>query len=151
MAVVVSGVKSSDRAVGSGVPQGSVLGPALFLIYVSRFPDIVKNFSSLFADSTKLFTYMLQLHDEVPSAAEDATNLHTPGSLQADINSLTYWSESFQMSFNLDKCHILHLGKNNPKASYTMYKTSSIRSTTSAISYYLTFHQLTPVDTETDL
>jgi hypothetical protein len=94
---------------------------------------------------------MLQLHDEVPSATEDATNLHTPGSLQADINSLTYWSESFQMSFNLDKCHVLHLGKKNPKASYTMYKTSSIRSTTSAISYYLTFHQLTPVDTETDL
>ena len=105
---------SNSTRVLSGVPQGSVLGPVLFLIYVSDISSIVQNFASLFADDTKLFSYILEVQDNLPSDTE--TNyMHSALSIQEDINMLTYWAEKMQMSFNLAKCHVLHLGYNNHK------------------------------------
>ena len=60
--VRVNGEYSSIAPVLSGVPQGSVLGPALFLIFVADASDIVKNFISLYADDTKLYSYMLTIN-----------------------------------------------------------------------------------------
>ena len=106
---------SEYTTVLSGVPQGSVLGPTLFLLYVSQISSLVHNFTSLFADDTKLFTSLTDLNQNLPSEAED---IHTSASLQQDINILTNWSEKFQMSFNMSKCHVLHLGHNNPQNPY---------------------------------
>ena len=105
--VNVNGYESESVKVTSGVPQGSVLGPILFLLYVHDVPSIVKNFISLFADDTKLFSAMLE--------GESSTE-----SLQEDISCLTSWSEKMMMSYNIDKCHTLHIGKKNPKQPYIL-------------------------------
>ena len=79
------------------------------------------------------------------------TELHTSTSLQEDINLVTSWSEKYQMSFNLAKCHVLHLGHNNPISEYTMYKCHEIKQTTAGTAYFLQFHTLEKVDEEVDL
>ena len=141
---------SDYRTVLSGVPQGSVLGPTLFLLYVSQIPSLLKNFTSLFADDTKLFSYLLDMHENSPSEMADG-NLHTTASLQNDINLITEWSEKFQMSFNLSKCHVLHLGHKNPKIPYTMYKQHNTITTNNGTTYFLQFHKLDTVTEEVDL
>lgn len=95
--VTVNGEKSSSGSVTSGIPQGTVLGPILFVLYIN---DILENITSdgfLFADDTKIFRTI--------TSKEDA--LH----LQSDIDSLKEWSEKWGMEFNRDKCHVLTLGK----------------------------------------
>ena len=76
---------SQWRAVISGIPQGSVLGPVLFIIYINDLPDLVENFTMLFADDTKLYS------------AVNNTNDHD--SLQNDLNKLIHWSEKWQLNF----------------------------------------------------
>ena len=85
--VTLPGGTSSTLAVTSGVPQGSILSPILFLIYVNECHDIVTSSSiSCFADDTKLFKTIHSGND---------TNL-----LQEDLNNLSNWSESSGLNFN---------------------------------------------------
>lgn len=100
--VVVNGVMSRWIEVLSGVPQGSVLGPLLFLIFVSDIPSLIENSISLFADDTKLY----------------GKNCGT--SLQDDLTKLVEWTKLMQMCFNASKCKVMHLGKQNPCIPYTM-------------------------------
>jgi retron-type reverse transcriptase len=104
--VVVNGSFSDWIQVISGVPQGSVLGPILFLIYINDLGDGVKEFLSLFADDTKLF-----------SSVRSAEQVQ---SLQDSINKLNSWSEEWLMQFNASKCAVMHLGSNNPCHNYTL-------------------------------
>ena len=105
--VRVENVMSNSVPVTSGVPQGSVLGPVLFIIYIN---DIVaqaeKSNGNLFADDAKF------------DLAVD--NENDRDHLQNDINNITRWSEEWKMSFNYDKCKILHVGKNNSCHEYFM-------------------------------
>ena len=139
--VRVNGSFSKTSSVKSGVPQGSVLGPALFLIFVADVADIIQNFISLYADDSKLFSYILDSHD----------NQHTQVSIQEDINTLCHWSDRMQMSFNVDKCHRLHMGNSNTQYQYSLPKISSLKKTNSSISYTYTFHPLKKVTSEKDL
>ena len=139
--VRINGSYSNTAPVLSGVPQGSVLGPALFLIFVADVTHIVQNFISLYADDSKLFSYIL----------DSDTSQHTQESLQNDINNLCLWSDQMQMSFNAKKCHILHLGHRNTYFDYSLPKMSNIQKTSSSISYTYTFHPLEKVDNEKDL
>ena len=139
--VRVNGCFSKTSPVKSGVPQGSVLGPALFLIFVADVADIIQNFISLYADDSKLFSYILDTHD----------NQHTQLSIQQDINTLCHWSDKMQMSFNVDKCHRLHMGPNNTKFHYSLPKISNLKQTNSSTSYTYTFHPLKQVTSEKDL
>ena len=59
--VVLNGISSGWTNVTSGVPQGSVLGHALFIIYVTDLPDVVKSYCKMFADDTKLYKVMAAL------------------------------------------------------------------------------------------
>ena len=88
--VSLGGCHSSMIDVTSGVPQGSVLGPLLFLIYVNDLPEVVSCPIKLFADDTKLFSGM--------SSRNDALKLQT------DLDALAEWSEIWQMPFNKSKC-----------------------------------------------
>ena len=90
----------------SGVPQGSVLGPILFLIYVSDISDDVSSNVILFADDTKLY-----------SRVERQEDCHT---LQEDINKLVNRPEKWLMRFNTEKCKVLHFGHNNKQQHYFM-------------------------------
>ena len=139
--VRVNGSYSKTSSVLSGVPQGSVLGPALFLIFVADVTHIIQNFISLYADDSKLFSYIL----------DSDSNQHTQDSLQKDINQLCQWSDKMQMSFNVDKCHILHLGQQNTHYDYLLPKMSNFKQTASYCSYTYTFHPMKKVTDEKDL
>ena len=108
--VVVEGEKSSTGDVISGVPQGSVLGPTLFLIYINDITTNIKATVRLFADDTALYQ---KIHQQ-----SDAT------SLQKDLDTLQDWEEQWQMGFNVSKCHVLSVtNKKNPiKSSYFLHQ-----------------------------
>ena len=107
--VVMNGYASEWQQVKSGVPQGSVLGPTLFLIFINDIDlvvDSIATYLSKFADDTKLFRCVRS------EADKDA--------LQSDINALLQWSEDWQMAFNADKCKVMHFGRANSGFTYTM-------------------------------
>ena len=96
-AVKVNGVSSEFKAVFSGIPQGSVLGPILFIIYINDILDNINSEGFLFADDTKIFKTILGKDDAI--------------ALQSDIDSLEAWSDKWLLRFNPKKCHVLSLGK----------------------------------------
>lgn len=102
--VVVNGTASSDKPVTSGIPQGSVLGPLLFLIFINDLPDCVSSMCYIFADDTKI--------------TKTVKNEEDRNILQKDLEALLRWSERWQLGFNADKCSVLHLGKKNAHFSY---------------------------------
>ena len=103
---MVRGEYSEWVDVISGVPQGSVLGPILFLIYVNDIPEMVNCSIKMFADDTKLFRTVKYIDD---------CNI-----LQNDLDTLSQWTNEWLLSFNVDICKVMHIGKNNPKLEYTM-------------------------------
>ena len=92
--VVVDGEVSSWKSVLSRVPQGSVLGPILFLVYIDDLEEGVTGDILKFGDDTKLFRKTKEIGDEKK--------------LQDDIDKLVRWSEKWQMLFNFGKCKCLH-------------------------------------------
>ena len=102
--VVLLGKNSGLKAVKSGVPQGSVLGPLLFLIYVNDIDVNINTHILKFADDTKIFS-VVTTEDDVKR-------------LRMDLKNVCAWSEEWLMLFNVKKCKILHLGYNNEKAIY---------------------------------
>ena len=104
--VVVNGEMSNWSSVLSGVPQGSVLGPILFVLFVNDMPDVVHSLIGLFADDAKVFR-------EIGSDEDHKM-------LQDDLNNLQKWAQTWQLKFNATKCKVMHLGHNNPCHSYKM-------------------------------
>ena len=88
----------------SGVPQGSVLGPILFLLFVNDLPDNIKSRILLFADDLKLIA-----------------NAMNKDLVDEDLRSLERWEGLWQLRFNLDKCKVLHIvGNDNPRNKYCL-------------------------------
>ena len=96
-AVVVDGATSKLVPVESGVPQGSVLGPCLFLLYINDLPKGLTSTARLFADDTAC-------HKEINNATDQLA-------LQKDLDQLALWEEKWKMSFHPDKCEVLQFGK----------------------------------------
>ena len=82
------GSKSKWQAVLSGVPQGSVLGPILFIIYINDLDCGITNWILKFADDTKIFG--------------TSCDIRQRRKLQEDLNALFHWSTEWQMLFNVD-------------------------------------------------
>ena len=104
--VVVNGTKSSWTKVLSGIPQGSVLGPILFVVYINDLPDDLKGHVKMFADDTKVYSHIRN---------NDDCEL-----LQNDLDSLSNWSEKWQLKFNVGKCGIMHYGHQREEFTYSM-------------------------------
>jgi len=93
--VVLPGASSSWKPVYSGVPQGSILGPVLFLLYVNDIPQQVHSTVKMFADDTKLYRTVNSLDD--------------CEKLQEDLNSLAAWANHWLLRFNEKKCTVLKI------------------------------------------
>ena len=105
--VVVNGKVSSWESVLSGVPQGSVLGPLLFLIFIDDIDEGLGAKCLKFADDTKIIGRV--------ESEEDRAGI------QRDIDRLGKWGDDWEMSFNVGKCKVLHLGgRKNPCSSYKL-------------------------------
>ncbi len=95
--VLVNGSSSSWQSLDSGVPQGTVLGPLMFLIYIN---DITDNLSP--GTTTRLFADDCVIYRPI----QTTDDRH---SLQHDINTLQEWAVRWQMSFNPKKCNMMHI------------------------------------------
>ena len=98
--VQVKGTSSEWRCVWSGVPQGSVLGPTLFLVYVNDLLDGLDSHGKLFADDVKVFRRVRNIQDR--------------NNLQDDLDKLDEWSRRWKLKFNREKCKVMHIGRRNP-------------------------------------
>ena len=113
--VVVRGTASEAFEVTSGVPQGSVLGPVLFLIFINDLPLGIISLLSLFADDTKVFRRIV-----TDRSGQVQTSDRDREILQNDLDNIYKWAEKWKMEFNVDKCKVMHLGRSNPGHTYTM-------------------------------
>ena len=106
--VSINNSLSDKLPVISGVPQGSILGPILFIIYINDLPSTVSSSIILmFADDTKCYRPI--------SCANDSLLL------QRDLNSISEWCVAWNLSFNSTKCAALHFSRSLPSSSSTHY------------------------------
>lgn len=112
--VIVRGEKSDWLDVYSGVPQGSVIGPVLFLLHINDITVGVKSFISVFADDTKVMSKVNT--DEEVSA------------FNHDLRRLEEWCITNEMKFNTDKCSVMHCGSKNRCVEYKLFG-ASLRTT----------------------
>ena len=104
--VRINGNLSDPVKVTSGVPQGSVLGPILFLIYINDLPEVISTIMKLFADDAKIYKSISTIqHIEL---------------LQLSVDEAVAWAGTWEMFFNLKKCKHLHIGTRLEPASYQM-------------------------------
>ena len=95
--MVLEGDCSKEVPVTLGFPQGSVLRPVLFLIYINGLPAKVKSQVKLFADDTAAYLAINKLADSEQ--------------LQADLDILQEWEITWDMQFNSSKCQVIHISK----------------------------------------
>ena len=91
--------KSESVPVTSGIPQGSVLGPLLFVIYINDLPDSVESNEYLFTDDANIYKSINSLNDH--------------GILQHDIANQAKWSSDWFFTFSPDKCKVLKVVKSS--------------------------------------
>jgi retron-type reverse transcriptase len=111
----IQGEKSESCNVDSGVPQGTVLGPILFTVYIDNLEvEIVRRVLEVlivkFADDTK--------------GAKVIESISDRDKLQEALDCLCDWADKWGMAFNISKCKIMHVGRNNPEYEYTMRGTA---------------------------
>ena len=99
MRVKVGDEYSEIKYILSGVPQGSVLGPLLFLLFVNDLPEGIKSIFKLFADDVKMI-------------------VNPFNNLIDDLQFLELWEAYWCLKFNIDKCMVMQIGSCNPKKQY---------------------------------
>nr|XP_054774593.1 uncharacterized protein LOC129282754 [Lytechinus pictus] len=103
-AVVVDGTKSQWKSVTSGVPQGSVIGPTLFLLFINDIQDQIRSSMRLFADDCVIYREISK-----------STDHHI---LQQDLQQLSNWSSTWLMNFNVKKCAVLSITRKRVPGFY---------------------------------
>ena len=119
--VVLNGKTSEWRKINSGVPQGSVLGPLLFLIYINDLPDGLASICKIFADDTSLFSKVININE----SAND---------LNIDLEKISQWAYQWKMQFNPDPNKqanevIFSRKSNSSKLTYPPVKLNNINIT----------------------
>jgi hypothetical protein len=113
--VVLNGKSSAWHEVTSGIPQGSVLGPLLFVLYINDLPACVKSECLLFADDTKIFRSILS--DEDRQVFQD------------DIDKLHAWTTDWLLLFHPDKCKVMSIGRGSKSHEYSLPTVGNGRTT----------------------
>ena len=103
--VLCDGVTSCWEGVISGVPQGSILGPLLFIIYVNDIGDNISSHTRLFADDCTIY--------------RDVSSKQDCDSLQEDLNQLYNWTQKWQLSLNTSKCKVMSISNKRITCYYT--------------------------------
>ena len=117
--VILNGQESNTTRVLSGVPQGSVLGPLLFIVYINDMPNDIASNIKLYADDALLYRTIYSI-----------TDTHI---LQNDLNMLQQWATTWLMTFNPSKCEFLQLtNKNRPLESHYHINNKPIKQVTTA-------------------
>ena len=113
---VIDGFASDWRYVPSGVPQGSIIGPLLFLVFINDIADDISTDTSipLYADDAKCYRKLLDPADQAI--------------LQSDLNTIVDWSELWRMSYNASKCKHLSLTKKQKPLETTYFLGGNILS-----------------------
>ena len=101
MKVRVGDAVSNSKPVTSGVPQGSVLGPILFLLFINDLPESILSMIKIFADDVKMIVNPLNLRQT-----------------EMDLEELQMWERLWVLNFNVEKCKVLHVGRSNPLNPY---------------------------------
>ena len=102
--VVLDGEQSGACPALSGVPQGSVLGPCLFLMYINDMPDSIKSNIRLFVDDTIMYLTI--------------TNHSDCQALQSDLTTLASWESEWLMAFNPEKCEVIRITKKKKNSTF---------------------------------
>ena len=100
--MVLGREESAWSAVSSGVPQGSIVGPLLFIVYINDLDEKMTSTVLKFADDTKISSISQQ-------------------ELQRDLDTAVGWAQTWQMQFNTNKCKVMHVGHRNERAIYTVF------------------------------
>ena len=103
--VIVNGSFSSPCDVISGVPQGSVLGPTLFLLYINDITEGINSQMKLFADDCLIYRVIHNTEDHQ--------------ALQRDLTTLSKWADKWQMAFNISKCKIMQVSNHHSKSLFS--------------------------------
>ena len=123
--ICVNGSNSTWKPVTSGIPQGSVLGPILFVLYINDLPSNILSDVYMFADDTKIFNIIKSPEDQE--------------TLQNDLDTLSMWSDKWLLKFHPEKCKVMHLGKaGDTEYSYKLKEGD-------------TYHELSYTEEEKDL
>jgi len=111
--IKINGCYSEWADVISGIPQSTILGPILFMIYINDLPEICKQFARiyLFADDAKLFKHVICDEDHK--------------ALQLGLNALQDWSNKWLLNLNILKCRTVFFGRNINK-NYTYFLQSTL-------------------------
>ncbi len=96
--VVLEGERSDESTILSGIPQGSVLGPCLFLFYINNIPNNITSRVRLFANDTVMYLTIRSITDG--------------NTLQSDLQKLAEWERKWQMEFHPGKCQVLSITRN---------------------------------------
>ena len=102
--VVVDGIQSDLVTVDSGVPQGTVLGPILFLLHINDLPSVISSKVRLFADDCLVYREIKSRQDQ--------------NDLQKDLNLLESWRSTWGMRFNTAKCNIMRVSRKKTPIPY---------------------------------
>ncbi len=104
--VIINGAALDWAPVTSDVPQGSVLRPVLFMIYINDIDLRLNNLTAKFEDNMKIGNSVISDHDRQ--------------SLQDNLDKISAWSARWEMPFNIKKCHIFQVGTRKLKYDYEM-------------------------------
>ena len=119
--VVLNGYSSTSIPVLSGVPQGTVLGPLLFLIYINDLPNQISSQIRLFADDCILYRQIYSIND---------CNI-----LQNDLLKLQSWQDKWLLKFNSAKCHTMAITTKRSPTHFSYHLNNSVLSRVSSTPY----------------
>ena len=103
---MIQELSDKQKPVTSGVPQGTILGPISFLIYVNDIPEVVKSNIELLTDDTEIY--------------REQTNSNDINILQPDLDSLDRWVTDWQVKFNTKKCEVMRITHKKDKTEYSL-------------------------------